>query len=218
MIAPFLYPRGHGQISADGPARPTMAIAWPCRIQDADLMTSETAGPAYSCQDCYPSLTLLPGPRWTGHFFKTPCVPGRQSIAGPARCAVFCFPIAQKSLKTVPTTTLTRGSHTCAKSSFSPLFQPPSPLAWPMTANVPSLARPAARRLPLPRTATFLPVPSQAARLAPCATRSPTSAAKANAPASAARPTHERPSGAAPRVAVSHSDAPPRRAPCSRRS
>lgn len=194
-----------GQVSADHAKGDILSFARAARLQDADHMTADTAYPARPCQDCYPSLTLLPGPRWTGHFFADAGFGHRRSPAVAGGVKVFRFRRGQKPLHWFAITTLIRGSLTCVNLFFLPLLPPRLPLVWPMTASVLWSARPPVRRLPRPPMATCLPVRSWAVPLVPSVTKSPTSANKAFA---ALRGAFEQTAiRGIPRVVVLHSAA-----------
>ncbi len=203
-----------GQLLADGAQSAVLAIARRAGLPDAEAVTSQAAKAAIICQNCYPSLYLLPGSMRTGHFFAVSRPLHRQSLVCEGGNYQLPFRRRQKPVRVSGTITLTRGSQTCAKSFFSPLFPPRLPLALQTTASAPLSARHPARHLPLRPMAMCLPVQSLAALLVRSATKSPTSAADPNAAA-----LHdERPFGAIPRVAVFLLPARPRRARCSRRS
>ncbi len=194
-----------GQVLADRAKAKILSFARVVQLRDADAMIADTAYPARPCQDCYPSLTLLPGPRWTGHFFAPSGSGNRQSPAVAGRLGVFRFRRGQNSLNLTAITTLIRGSLTCVNLFFSPLFPPRLPLAWPMTASALWSAPPPARHLPRPPTATCLLVQSRAEPLAPSVTKSPTSASKIFAASRGA--IYRTAIRGIPRVAVLHSAA-----------
>ena len=191
MIGSFPQPDPRrGQVSADRAKTGILAFARAARLRDADGMTDDTAYPARPCQDCYPSLTLLPGLRWTGHFFAQSAPLHRRSPAVASQRRVFRFRRGQKLLNWRIITTLIRGSLTCVNSFFWPLFPPRLPLVLPMTASAPLLVPPPVQPWPRPPMATFLPVQSPAVPLVPFVTKSPISANK-----TAAAPRRSRSNG-----------------------
>ena len=58
-----------GQDLADAAKRDILAFACAQRLRDAVGATKDVSDPTLFCQDCYPSLTLLPGPHRIGQFF-----------------------------------------------------------------------------------------------------------------------------------------------------
>ena len=165
-----------GQVSADHAKGKILSFARAAGLRDAAAMTVDTANPARPCQDCYPSLTLLPGPRWTGHFLVGSESGHRQSPAASRRRGVFRFRRGQKLLNCPSITTLIRGSLTCVNLFFSPLFPRRLQLVWPMTASALWSVQPPVQRLPQPPMVTCLPVQSLAVPPAPSVMKSPTSA------------------------------------------
>ena len=172
-------PRPLGQVSADRVNRGILAFATGAAGQDAGPTASTTLYSAFDRRDLFPSLNLLPGPRWIGpisaHFARR----DRQSPACWGQKVVLHFLGPGFLIGSDGITTLTRGRKKCANLSFSPFFQPRSAPVWAMTANVPLSAPLPVQSLQQQPMATFLPVQSRAVPLARSATRSPTSAAKA---------------------------------------
>ena len=189
------------QLSASAPLRTKTAFARADLRPHVGCTSGGRVNPSRLRQDCYPSPFSWPGSLWTGQFFaRRPNSPRRaarplpplhrQASALPAPGYGFSyFRCALDGVRLRAIINPTRGSTTCANSSFLPFFPPRFRPVWPMIPNALWPAPLPVPPLPRPRTAMSSPGLLPAVPQARFATISPRSAAKAARAATTSGPS-----------------------------